>query len=77
MRRQPGFRPSCVSANPRRRGPAFDRQATTMGRSGIIFRIEVRTSDGQTQTGWLRLGYDFFARQPWSEKVVWDDEPAA
>ena len=49
----------------------------TMQRSGIVFKIKVRTSDGQSLAGWLRLGYDFFSRQPWSEKVIWDDKPAA
>ena len=49
----------------------------SLERSGIVFKIKVRKSDGQTQVGWLRLGYDFFSRQPWSEKVIWDDKPAA
>ena len=43
-------------------------------RSGVVYKIEVEGPNGQTRTGWLRFGYDFFSRQGWSERVVWDEK---
>jgi hypothetical protein len=42
-------------------------------RSGIVFRIEVQTPVGQRRTGWIRFGFDIFARETWSDTAVWDD----
>jgi hypothetical protein len=49
-----------------RQGPFVTR------RRGIVFKIEVRVSTGQIRTGWIWLGYNCFARAPWSERIVWD-----
>ena len=45
-------------------------------RSGIVYKIEIEASNGQTRTGWLKFGYDFFSRQAWSERVIWGDRPS-
>jgi|GEM_PF-2023681 len=43
-------------------------------RSGIVYKIEVKSPTGQIRRGWIRFGYDFFSEQPWSEKVIWDND---
>ena len=42
-------------------------------RAGIVYKIEVQTSQGKARTGWIRFGYDFFSSRAWSEEVIWDD----
>jgi hypothetical protein len=44
----------------------------TWDRAGVCYRIEVRTRSGEKRTGWVKFGYNFFARQPWVNRVVWD-----
>jgi hypothetical protein len=43
-------------------------------RSGAVFRIKVQSSDGKRQAGWVRFGYNLGAVEPWSSRVVWDNE---
>ena len=42
-------------------------------RSGGVYKIEVQTLGGKKRAGWIRFGYDFFRREAWSKRVVWDD----
>ncbi len=41
-------------------------------RSGIVFKIEIETADGNARRGWVRFAYNILRYEKWSTKVIWD-----